>query len=92
MKSQKIDSVVLATDRYHEWLLDYLGDAGDKKALEAKYEQMKEDPFPFLRATFYRWVQRWEAEAAELADERTPRVLSVGDLHVENFGTWRDEE
>ena len=23
---------------------------------------------------------------------KTPRVLGVGDLHVENFGTWRDAE
>jgi uncharacterized protein (DUF2252 family) len=21
-----------------------------------------------------------------------PRVLSIGDLHIENFGTWRDKE
>src|SRR5213076_1576717 len=29
-------------------------------------------------------------ELPELAD--APRVLSVGDLHVESFGTWRDLE
>ena len=25
-------------------------------------------------------------------EARAPRVLAVGDLHVENFGTWRDVE
>jgi uncharacterized protein (DUF2252 family) len=24
--------------------------------------------------------------------ERAPHLLSVGDLHVENFGTWRDSD
>ena len=47
-------------------------------------------PFPFLRATFYRWVQRWPEVCPDLA--AAPVVLSVGDLHVENFGTWRDAE
>src|SRR5439155_23452842 len=23
---------------------------------------------------------------------KTPRVLAIGDLHVENFGTWHDDE
>jgi hypothetical protein len=51
---------------------------------------MTDDPFRFFRATFYAWVQRWQEVCAELA--AAPQVLSVGDLHVENFGTWRDAE
>ena len=51
---------------------------------------MAESPFPFLRATFYRWVQRWPEVCPDLA--AAPAVLSVGDLHIENFGTWRDAE
>jgi hypothetical protein len=46
--------------------------------------------FPFLRATFYRWMQLWPEVCEELTS--TQRILSVGDLHVENFGTWRDIE
>jgi hypothetical protein len=61
--------------------------AGD---LQAKHERMAEDPFPFLRATFYRWAQLWPVVCPELGS--APRVLGVGDLHVENFGTWRDLE
>src|SRR5262245_21246884 len=45
---------------------------------------------PFLRATFYRWAQIWPERCHGLA--KTPMVLAVGDLHVENFGTWRDVE
>ena len=51
---------------------------------------MTEALFPFLRATYYRWAQMWPEVCGALAS--APRVLSVGDLHVENFGTWRDIE
>jgi hypothetical protein len=51
---------------------------------------MAEASFPFFRATFYRWLQLWPEICSELVD--APTVLGVGDLHIENFGTWRDEE
>src|SRR5690348_462214 len=51
---------------------------------------MAEDPFAFFRATFYRWMQLWPEISGDLA--KAPAVLAVGDLHVENFGTWRDIE
>jgi len=46
-------------------------------------------PFPFFRATYYRWAEQWPAVCPEW--QQAPRVLSVGDLHIENFGTWRDD-
>jgi len=49
---------------------------------------MRESAFVFLRATFYRWMQLWPEHCPSL--EEAPRVLGVGDLHLENFGTWRD--
>src|ERR1700683_4150412 len=58
--------------------------------LKRKHAAMAQDVFPFLRATFYRWMQLWPEVAAE--ENRAPKVLAVGDLHVENFGTWRDRE
>ncbi|MBS1876206.1 MAG: DUF2252 family protein [Acidobacteria bacterium] len=51
---------------------------------------MTEGCFPFLRATFYRWAQLFPEICK--AQHTAPRVLGVGDLHVENFGTWRDIE
>jgi len=51
---------------------------------------MRSDAFPFFRATFYRWAQVWSGICGEAA--KAPRALAVGDLHVENFGTWRDSE
>jgi uncharacterized protein (DUF2252 family) len=58
--------------------------------LRSKHEQMKETPFGFLRGTFYRWIQLWPSVCADLC--AAPKVLAVGDLHVNSFGTWRDAE
>jgi hypothetical protein len=58
--------------------------------LRLKHRRMAESAFPFLRATFYRWMQVWPEVCPDLA--KAPRLLAVGDLHVENFGTWRDLE
>lgn len=51
---------------------------------------MAKSAFAFLRGTFFRWVETWPELCAELC--AAPRVLSVGDIHIENFGTWRDAE
>lgn len=59
--------------------------------LEAKHILMARDPSAFFRATFYRWCERWPAVVPEAIAE-APRLRAVGDLHVENFGTWRDVE
>jgi hypothetical protein len=53
-----------------------------------KHRQMAESPVQFLRGTFYRWTQLFPDICPELA--KAPAVLSVGDLHIASFGTWRD--
>ena len=58
--------------------------------LRSKHEQMRETPFGFLRGTFYRWAQLWPSVCADHCG--APKVLAVGDLHVNSFGTWRDAE
>jgi hypothetical protein len=81
-------NVVKATRQFEDWL----GHRTDivKKDLHFKHTNMKAAVFPFLRATYYRWAQIWPKVCPELA--KAPQVLAVGDLHVENFGTWRDVE
>jgi len=80
--------IIKATKAYEAWLRERIPllDAD----LRLKHQRMAQSPFPFLRATFYRWVQLWPQVCPELAN--APAVLGVGDLHVENFGTWRDSE
>jgi len=81
-------NIVKATRYFEEWLGRHT--ALVKSNLRLKHLRMAESPFPFFRATFYRWMQLWPEICPELA--KAPRVLAVGDLHVENFGTWRDIE
>ncbi len=81
-------NIVKATHQFEDWL----GHRTDlvKKDLSIKHANMKSAVFPFLRATYYRWAQVWPKVCPDLA--KGPHVLAVGDLHVENFGTWRDAE
>ena len=81
-------NIVKATARYEEWLRAHTTVV--EPDLRLKHERMAEGVFPFLRASFYRWVQVWPDVCSDLAT--APRILAVGDLHVENFGTWRDVE
>jgi len=81
-------NIVKATRKFESWLgLQTPLLAAD---LKCKHRQMAESEFSFLRATFYRWVQIWPEVCPDL--QHAPRVLAVGDLHVENFGTWRDTD
>jgi len=81
-------NIVKATNKYEDWLRLHIRIV--EPDLRFKHAQMATALFPFLRATFYRWVQVWPEVCAEL--DRVPHILSVGDLHVENFGTWRDTD
>jgi uncharacterized protein (DUF2252 family) len=54
---------------------------------------MRESAFVFLRGTFYRWMQLWPEQSASLPVlEDAPEVAGIGDVHLENFGTWRDRK
>jgi hypothetical protein len=81
-------NVVKATRQFEAWLAERT--RIDPKDLRLKHTNMKADVFMFLRATYYRWAQVWPQVCPDLA--HAPQVLAVGDLHVENFGTWRDVE
>ena len=79
-----------ATTGYEEWLRGFGPlDAAD---LAYKHTLMADaaDPFPFFRGTYYRWARLWPEVCGDLG--AAPPVLAVGDLHVENFGTWRDSD
>jgi hypothetical protein len=81
-------NIVKATHQFEDWLGRRTVIV--KKDLRLKHRSMKAAEFPFFRATYYRWAQLWPKICPELA--KGPEVLAVGDLHVENFGTWRDIE
>jgi uncharacterized protein (DUF2252 family) len=81
-------NIFKATADFEHWLAGQLPIIRQDLAL--KHQHMAEAAFPFFRATFYRWLQLWPEHCVDLM--KAPAVLGVGDLHIENFGTWRDEE
>src|SRR5262245_16371441 len=58
--------------------------------IKYKHHRMEKSAFIFLRATYFRWARKIGDWCPELMD--APQVRSVGDLHLENFGTWRDAD
>ena len=74
------------TSAYETWLGEQI--RLDRAALGHKHEELRADRFRFLRGTYYLWLVRALEEVPAALDGA--RVPLVGDLHVENFGTWRD--
>lgn len=81
---------IAATNRYEAWLRSQV--AVNENELCYKRSQMasKKSAFPFFRGTYYRWAEMWPSVCPDC--QAAPAALSTGDLHVENFGTWRDHE
>ena len=79
-----------STARYEDWLRRQLGRDVVETDLERKHDKMRESAFAFLRATYWRWAETALEICPEAVD--APRVLAVGDIHLENFGTWRDAD
>jgi hypothetical protein len=80
--------IVASTASYEAWLAKQIPLI--QEDVEIKHAKMATDPFQFMRATFYRWCELWPVVNPDLAGAK--EVLGVGDLHVQNFGTWRDAE
>ena len=88
IRKAAMPDIVQATSEFEGWAGRHVNLI--RSDVRLKHKLMASAPFPFFRATFYRWAQWWPKLCPELA--RAPQVLAVGDLHVENFGTWRDLE
>jgi hypothetical protein len=73
---------------YEAWLRKQCDVVADD--IKAKHKLMKTNAFMFLRATYFRWAKKIGAWCPDLMD--APQILCVGDLHLENFGTWRDAD
>jgi Uncharacterized protein conserved in bacteria (DUF2252) len=88
LRTAQAMNIVDSTSAYEAWL-NRMTDV-QQRAIARKHEEMRKGPFPFLRATFYRWVRHWKVRCPELDSRDQDVLLSVGDLHVENFGIWLD--
>jgi hypothetical protein len=83
-------NIVRSTRAYERWLKVQLKGGIVVADIRRKREKMREGPLPFLRATYWRWAETILDVCPDL--KTAPRVLAVGDIHIENFGTWRDIE
>jgi Uncharacterized protein conserved in bacteria (DUF2252) len=81
-------TIVESTAAYEAWIESQI--ELYQSDLATKHQEMTESVFAFFRATFYRWAELWTLHCPELA--KLYRVEAVGDLHIQNFGTWRDRE
>jgi hypothetical protein len=81
-------SIQASTRIYEDWLRRELNGELVEPDLERKHEKMRHDPFSFLRATYWRWAETILDQCSEIT--QAPSVLAIGDIHLENFGTWRD--
>lgn len=82
--------IIKSTRAYENWLREQLRGQIVEKDLEEKHEKMDADAFQFLRATFWRWAETVDEFCPGL--DEVPQVLAVGDIHLENYGVWRDAD
>jgi uncharacterized protein (DUF2252 family) len=57
-----------------------------KNLQKIKYDKMKKDPFSFFRGSCHLFHEDWPI-GAEI--DRAPQLFICGDLHLENFGTYK---
>lgn len=75
---------------YEEWLRRQLRGDVVEADLARKHDKMQESAFVFLRATYWRWAETILEICPDLGG--AVPVLAVGDIHLENYGTWRDAD
>ena len=100
----RVNGIRRDVDEYEAWLRAHCRVV--KADLKEKHRRMRKDVFAFLRATYFRWARIVDlgrvglpSDAADarvlrtlIADGFVPVVACIGDIHVENFGTWRDAD
>lgn len=79
-----------AVQAHEDWMRGLLGRDLVEDDLAAKHKGMRKNPLAFLRGTYFRWAETILDTCPALAG--APILLGIGDIHVENFGTWRDGE
>ncbi|MGJ4855625.1 DUF2252 family protein [Labrys sp. KB_33_2] len=85
-----MNAIRASVHAYEDWLRGEIGTDFVEADLEEKHRKMRSGAFAFLRATYWRWAETILEICPELAN--APEVLAIGDTHLENFGTWRDDE
>ena len=56
-----------------------------------KYRAMSRDPFVFFRGTAHLFWEDWASMGGTALDDDAPLAWCCGDLHLENFGSYRGD-
>jgi hypothetical protein len=81
-------SFTSTTESYERWRARRIQVV--EEDLATKHAKLRETPFLLFRGSPYRYHERFAALLPELA--QAPIAVVAGDLHIENFGTWRDRD
>jgi len=81
----EVPDVIERTRAYEQWLGEHMRVVTTD--FDIKHAEMAASPVRYLRGSYYLWL---EAVCTRPHLQRAPQVPIVGDLHIENFGTWRD--
>ena len=60
----------------------------DQELVQLKYKKMKENPFVFLRGSCHLFYEDWPSNSPL---NQAPLSWICGDLHLENFGSYKGE-
>jgi uncharacterized protein (DUF2252 family) len=60
----------------------------DTQRLQLKFQHLRQDPFAFFRGTNHLFLRRLPRSHAVF---RAPAIWTCGDLHLENFGTYKGD-
>jgi len=80
--------IIASTHRYDKWQGSLIKIVPEDR--QKKHDDMAADLLPHLRSTYYRWAELFPLVCPDLAELFA--VLSAGDEHLGNIGTYRDAE
>jgi hypothetical protein len=85
-----IPSFAQSAAAYESWLRKQTGKTFVAADFAKKDAKLQDNAFSFLRGTYWRFAETILADCPEVA--ACPSILAVGDIHLENFGMWRDAD
>ncbi|MDF2117783.1 DUF2252 family protein [Roseiarcaceae bacterium H3SJ34-1] len=88
--TSSVPSFVQSAKAYESWLRKQTGKTFVASDFAKKNVKLQDNAFSFLRGTYWRFAETILSDCPDLA--ACPSILAVGDIHLENFGMWRDAD
>jgi hypothetical protein len=89
-ETSKLPSFAQSAKAYESWLRKQTGKTFVASDFAKKNAKLQDNAFSFLRGTYWRFAETILTDCPDLA--ACPSILAVGDIHLENFGMWRDAD